>query len=324
MERKTVVRLGLVALCAAPLAANSQAKLPRVAVMSSPSVPNLLTEAFKRGMREQGYNEGENIEFSFHSAQGRPERFPALAVEVIKTKPDVIVSGGGTPSARAAMRGTKSIPIVFPASGDPVGEGLVQSLGHPGWNATGFSINNPEISGKRVQLVRELLPRAKRIAIFQDPVLRAGVDQIGATEEAARQLGMQVLLLAPAKPEEYESNYAIARSAGADALIVLPSSSFNANRKALLALSAKHSMATIWEHRQFTQEGGLLSYGPDITDLYRASARYVDRILKGAKPAELPVERASKFELVINIKTAKAQGVTIPSAVRVLADRVIE
>jgi putative ABC transport system substrate-binding protein len=168
------------------------------------------------------------------------------------------------------------------------------------------------------------MPKVKRIAIFQDPVLRGGVDQISASEEAARGIGVQVMVLSPAKPEDYESNYAIARNAGADALIVLPSSSFNANRQRLIALSGKYGMLTIWENRLFAEAGGLVSYGADIVDLYRAAARYVDRILKGAKPSDLPVEQASKFDLVINLKAAKAQGIIIPMPVLARADRVIE
>lgn len=275
-------------------------------------------------MRELDYVEGQSVEFDFRSAEGRPERFPSLAADVVKTSPDVIVSGGGTASARAAMRATKTIPIVFPASGDPVGEGLVQSLSRPGSNATGFSINSLEVSGKRVQLIKELIPRVKRVAIFQDPVLRSGVDQIGATEEAARGLGIQIMVLSPSRPEDYESNYATAKTAGANALIVLPSSSFNANRKKLIPLSAQHGLPTIWENRLFSEDGGLISYGVDIVDLYRAAARYVDKLLKGAKPADLPVERASRFELVINLKAARAQGVTIPPSLLVRADQIIE
>jgi putative tryptophan/tyrosine transport system substrate-binding protein len=286
MKRRDLV-LALAGVYAAPLARAQPKKLPRVAVMTAPPLPNSLTEAFRRGMRELGYVEGQNIELDLRSVEGRPERFPSLALEVVKTNPDVIVSGGGTPSARAAMRATKSIPIVFPASGDPVAEGLVQSLARPGGNVTGFSILAPEISGKRVQLIKELSPRATLVAILQDPVLRAGYDQIGATEEAARALGMQIITLSPAKPDDYESNYGIAMNAGADALIVLPSSSFNANRRRLIALSEKHKLLTVWEHRQFTEAGGILSYGADIADLYRAAARQVDRLLKGAKASEI-------------------------------------
>ena len=322
MRRRKLI-IALAAMGATPWVAAQRRTKPRVALLTAPPLPNPLAEAFRRGMRELGYSEGENVEFDFRSVQGRPERFPNLAVEIVKGNPDVIVSGCGTPSARAAMRATKSIPIVFPASGDPVAEGLVQSLARPGGNVTGFSILAPEVSGKRVQLVKDFLPRAKLIAILQDPVLRAGYDQIGATEEAARQIGMQILTLSPAKPEDYESNYGIAKNAGADALLVLPSSSFNANRLRLVALSEKHRLPTVWEHREFVRTGGLVSYGPDITDLYRAAARYVDKILKGAKPADLPVERASKFELVVNMKTAKALGLTIPESVMLRADDVV-
>ena len=322
MQRRTVV-VALAGIVAAPLARAQGKRLPRVAVMTSPSVPNSLTDAFGRGMKELGYVEGKSFELKLYSAEGRPERFPALATEVVKANPDVIVSGGGTPAARAAMRATKSIPIVVPASGDPVGEGLVQSLARPGGNVTGYSILSPEVSGKRVQLIKELLPIVKRIGVFQDPVLRGGVDQISATEEAARELGIQVVALSPAKPEDYESNYQILKNAGVEGLIVLPSSSFNANRQRLIALSEKYRLITIWEHREFPRSGGLVSYGVDITELYRAAARYVDRILKGAKPADLPVERASKFDLVINVRAAKALDLTIPQSLLLRADEVV-
>ena len=328
MRRRTWI-LGALAFAAVSAAARSIAqqprvKLPRVALLTSPPLPNPLVEAFRQGMRELGYVEGESVELDLRSAEGRPERFPALAADIVKRRPDVIVSGGGTPSARAAMRATSSIPIVFPASGDPVAEGLVQSLARPGRNVTGFSIVAPEISGKRVELIKELLTRVKLIAVLQDPVLRAGYDQIGATEAAARELGIQILTLSPAKPEEYESNYAIAKKSGADALIVLPSSSFNANRRQLIGLSEKHKLPTVWEHREFARSGGLVSYGPDISSLYRASARYVDKILKGANPADLPVERASKFELVINLKGARAVGIGVPQSLVLRADQVLQ
>ena len=323
MDRRRVL-LGLTALGAAPLVLAQRPKLPRVAVFTSPPLPNSLVDAFKRGMQEMGYVEGRNVEYLFYSAEGRAERFPRIAAEAVKSAPDVILSGGGAPSARAAMRATTSIPIVVPASSDPVGEGLVQSLARPGGNVTGFSILAPEVSGKRVQLVRELVPGAKRTVILQDPVLRGGIDQMSATEEAARALGMQTMVLSPAKPEEYETNYTIAKSASADALIALPSSNFSANRQRLIALSAKHGLPSIWEQRLFAESGGLVSYGADIVDLYRASARYVDKLLKGAKPTDLPVERASKFELVLNLRTAKAQGVVVPQAVLIRADKVIE
>jgi putative tryptophan/tyrosine transport system substrate-binding protein len=324
MKRRSVV-LALAGMCASPLAyAQQQGKRPRIGVLVSPPLPNPLAEAFRRAMGELGYVQGKSVEFDWRSAEGRPERFPALAVEIVKANPDVILSGGGTPGARAAMRATKTIPIVFPASGDPVGEGLVQSLSRPGGNVTGFSILSPEVSGKRVQLVKDLLPEVKRIAIFQDPVGRGGIDQMSATEEAARSIGVQILVLSPARPEDYEANYNIARAAGADALIVLPSSSFFANRKALLALSAKFRLPTIWESRLFAEGGGLAAYGADIADLYRLAAHKVDRVLKGAKPADMPVERASKLDLVINLKTAKAQGIAVPMALRMRADQVIE
>lgn len=323
MKRRSVI-LALAATAGSGLVRGQQVrKPPHVAVMTASSLPNPMIEAFRRGMRELGYVEGQTVELDIRSANGRAERFPALAAEMVNGRPDVILAGGGTPAARAALRATQSIPIVFPASADPIGGGLVHSLARPGGNITGFSLLAPEMSAKRLELIRGLVPAVKLVAMLQDPVLRTGYDQIGATEEAARQLGIQILTLSPAKPEDYESNYAIAKSAGADALIVLPSSSFNANARRLVALSDKHRLPTVWEHRQFTQSGGLVSYGPDVVELYRAAARYVDRILKGAKPADLPVQRASKFDLVINLKTAKSQGITIPQSLLLRADEVI-
>ena len=317
----------LAAVAALGLSGNAtaqRAKMARVGLMLAPPIPNPLMQAFQQAMRELGYVEGKNLLLDARSAEGRSERFPAMAADLVRLDPDVIVAGGGVPSVRAAMKATSTIPIVFPSSNDPVGEGLVKSLTRPGGNVTGHSNLGFEISAKRVQLLKEMLPRLRRVALFQDPTMRTGIDQVGAARRAADSLGIELLPLDPKGPEEYAEAFAAAKQRGAEALIVLPSSSFSAHRRRLIELAAEHKLPTVWEHRLFTDAGGVVSYGPDFTDLYRGAARYVDKILKGAKPTDLPVEQVTKLELVINLKAAKAQGIGIPGTLLVRADRVIQ
>ena len=307
-----------------PARAQPAGRIPRIGVIVVPGMPNPMAQAFERGLRELGYDPPRNIHIEYRSAEGRPERFPALAADLVRLRPDVILAGGGAPSARAVMKATSTIPIVFPASGDPIGEGLVKSLSRPGGNVTGLSILSVELSAKRLQLLRELLPHLKRAAVLQDLAMRTTLDQVSATQKAAADLAMELQVLSVQSPEQYDGAFATAKSAGTDALIVLPSSAFNANRPQLIRLATKHALPALWEHRLFTESGGLISYGTDIPDLYRRAAGYVDRILKGAKPADVPVERATKIELVINLNTAKALGIVVAQTLLVRADEVIQ
>lgn len=323
MRRRTFLA-GMLGVAAAKRSLAQKARAANVVLMTAPPLPNAFVEAFRAGMRDLGYLEGRNLQLRTLSVDGRPDRFPALARQAVEAQPDVIVAGGGVPSVRAAMSATGSIPIVFPASGDPVGEGLVRSLARPGGNVTGQSILTVELSAKRLQILRELLPSIRRIAVLQDPVLRTGIDQVGATERAARQLHIELQVVNAKGPEQYEAAFTAVKNAGAQALIVLPSSAFSANRARLIALAAAHRLPAVWEHRLFAHSGGLISYGTDIAAMYRSCARYVAKILDGAKPAELPVERASKLDLVINLSNARAIGLEVPATLLAQADEVIE
>jgi len=315
---------GLAAIAAARCAFAQQGRIPRIGVMLAQPIPNSFYEAFRRGLRDLGYLEGKNIVVEYRSAEGNLDRYPAMAEELVRLNVDLIVAGGGAPATRAAKRATSTIPIVFPASTDPVSEGWVKSLAVPGGNITGLSILESEINPKRLQLVKQLLPKAHRVAVLVHPGVPYARQQVATMKSAASALKVELHIVSAGKPEELEPAIRGANDARAEALIVSASSLFAANRVQLVKLVAKHHLITIWEHRQFTQAGGLASYGPDIADMYRAAARYVDRILKGAKPGELPVEQAIKLELVINLKTARAQGVTLPRALLARADQVIQ
>jgi putative tryptophan/tyrosine transport system substrate-binding protein len=317
----------LAALGAARLAGGQERrKLPRIGLMLAGPIEGPFTQAFRQGMRELGYVEGQNIEIQYRSAEGAPDRFSAIAAEMVRLPVDLIVSGGGGGSARAAMQATRTIPIVFPAAADPVREGLVHSLARPGGNATGLSIIESEINAKRMQVLKELLPKLQRVTMLVDPKMGSMVEQtsIAGAQAAARAFGLQLEVLRASAPDEFAAVFDSARRTRAEALIVVASSTFNAHRGRLVELAARHRLVTVWEHRQFPLAGGLLSYGPDIADLYRSAARFVDKILKGAKPADLPVEQATKLELVINLKAAKALAIEISPTLLVRADLVLQ
>ena len=324
MTRVLSMVILLVSALTAPLTAEAQpaGKVYRIGVLSAGAAPSLdFADILRRGLAELGWIEGQNILIDYRHAEGRPDRYPALIAELLSLKVDVLVVGGGTPGARAAKQATKTIPIVLPIVGDPVASGLVSSLARPGGNVTGLSMLNTEISAKRVQLLREVLPTVKRVAVLSDPVVTA-LD-LDATQAAAHSLGLQLQVLS-VRAEDFHGAFEAARKAGAEALIVLASSVFNLHRQRLVDLAAQNRLLAVYEHRQFADAGGLMSYGPDLKDMTRRAAKYVDKILKGAKPADLPVEQPTKFELVINLKTAKALGLTIPPAVLARADAVIE
>jgi putative ABC transport system substrate-binding protein len=320
MQRRRFILGGLAVLGMPQMAAAQQrGKIPRVGVILAHPMPNSFTEGFQRGMRELGYVAGQNVQVDYRSAEGSPERFPALAAELIRLQPDVIVAGGG--SVTAVKNVSSTVPIVFPAQPDPVAMGLVKSLARPGGNATGISMLESDISAKRLELLRELLPKVQRVAVLRDP--RIPSQQADAIQAAARTLGIEVRLLS-ARPEEFEAAFEAARKARSEALIVLPSASFSAQRQRLVDLAAQNRMVTMYEYDGFPLAGGLISYGANFPEMYRTAARYVDKILKGAKPADLPVEQATKFELVINVSTARSLGLIIPASLLVRADKVIE
>jgi putative ABC transport system substrate-binding protein len=314
----------VIALLAAPPAAGAQ-QAYRIGFLmaSSPSAVPSRVEAFRRGMHALGYVEGSNLTIEWRSAEGKFERLPALATELVSLKVNVIVTAGPM-DTRAARDVTSTIPIVMTWDQDPVGNGFVASLARPGGNITGLASLAPEISGKQLELLREIVPRLSRVAFLGNSTEPGSAQALREIEAAARSFGVQLQHSDVRRPEDIGTAIRAARSARADAILVLTSPVTGALRGQVVALAAKHRLPAIYHRRQFVEDGGLMSYGVSQEDLDRRAATYVDRILKGAKPADLPVEQPTKFELVINRKTAKALGLTIPPSLLLRADQVIE
>jgi len=316
------------ALLAAPLAAAAQParKVHRIGYIAGTAAPAAahLVEAFRQGLRDLGYVEGENIVIEYRWAEGRYERLPALAAELVRLKVDVIFAVI-TVAALAAKSATRTIPIVTAAASDPVEQGLVASLARPGGNVTGLtSTVGPEIAGKRLELLKEAVPMVSRVAVLWNPDSPPAAPHLRETEIAARSLRMQLQILEVRSPQELESAFAAMTSAHAGALVVLPDAMFFAHRTRIAELAAKHRLPVMHGLREHVEAGDLIAYSVSLRDLWRRAAVFVDKILKGANPADLPVEQPTKFELVINMKTAKALGLTIPPSVLGRADQVIE
>ena len=283
-------------------------------------------DAFLQGLRGLGYVEGRNLAIHYGDANGKPERFPTLAAQLVAQKPDLIVAAGGTLAALAAKSATPTIPIVFAVVGDPVRDGLVKSLARPGGNATGNSLVL-QLVDKLLELLQQAAPDVKNIALLMkrdaapDETIQTYID---AAHNGARVLGLRVEVVWANGPEEFERAFAQMARARSDAVAVVSTPVFSAARRQLVALAEKNRLPTIFSLGDFVEAGGLMSYGPDVRDLFRRTAVYADKILKGAKASDLPVEQPTKFELAINLKTAKALGRTIPAALISRADRVIE
>jgi len=321
-----VLALGLTL---APLAAEAQeaAKIARIGWLTFNVAPNPhLREAFRQGLRDLGYVEGRNLVNEYRDAEGKPDRLPALAAELVALKVDVIVAGG-TLQALAAKQATRTIPIVFAAAGDPITDGLVTSLARPGGNVTGVSSLTPDLVGKCLELLKQAVPGVSRVAILWQPGgagERTEKDMLKGAEVAARALGVRLQFVEARGPENFDRAFSEMTRAGAGALTVLQSGLFNTERRRLVALAAKNRLPAVYTLREFVDAGGLMSYGANLADLNRRAATYVDKILKGAKPGDLPVEQPTNFELVINLKTAKALGLTIPQSLLQRADQVIQ
>jgi putative tryptophan/tyrosine transport system substrate-binding protein len=314
-------------LLGAPFAAEAQApaKVPRIGFLSA-SLPTDQADrlkAFRQGLSELGYVEGQNIAIEYRFAEGRPERLPALAAELVGLKVDVIVTEG-PPAPEAAKQATNTIPIVFAVAGDPVAQGLVASLARPGGNITGLANLAPEVVGKQLELLREVVPKISRVAVLQNPSNPAHPFVLRQAEGAARLLGVQLQILEARTPTEIDAAFAAMRSQRAGGVLVLRDSLFLAQRAQIAALAAKSRLPAMYGLREHVEAGGLMAYGANVPLMYRRAATYVDKILKGAKPGDLPVEQPTKFELVINLKTAKALGLTIPPSVLGRADEVIQ
>ena len=327
MDRRTFISGLTFGLLAAPLAAEAQppGKVPRIGVLvvATRSFFSTRIESFRQGLRELGYVEGKNVLIEYRYAEGKLDLLPALASELVQLKVDVIVTAS-PPGVQAAKNATSTIPIVFAAIGDPVGGGFVASLARPGGNVTGLSILAPALSGKRLELLKEAFPKVTRVVILWNPTSSGEALSFREMPAVAKALGVQHQSMEVRAANDFEDGFQRAKQEGAQALVTMPSPVINANRQQILEFAAKNRLPAMYAGSEFVEAGGLMSYGPNYTDQFRRAAVFVDKILKGAKPGDLPVEQPTKFELVINLKTAKALGLTIPPSLLQRADQVIE
>jgi putative ABC transport system substrate-binding protein len=305
--------------------AQQQRKIPRIGLLvpDSQSASSIRTEAFRQGLRELGYVEGQNIVVEYRFADGKIDRFPNLAAELARLKVDIIVSAGGNGVTRAAQAATNTIPIVMTNVLDPVGSGFIASLARPGGNITGLTAISSDLAGKRLELLKETFPKSPRIGVLLDPRDASKLVELKEVQEAAHGLGIKLRSIEVRSPADFEGAFKAGTQEHVGALLVLQSAVTNTHRKLIAELATKNRLPTMWGESGRLDAGGLMSYGPKYTDLFRRAATYVDKILKGAKPADLPVEQPTKFELVINLKAAKQIGLTIPPNVLARADRVI-
>jgi len=326
MPRRAFMAVIARGLLAAPLAAEAQqaAKVWRVGYLGNgnPTLSAPARDAFRQGLRELGWVEGQNVSIEYRWADGHLDRLPALAAELLETRVDLLLVAG-VPGVRGARQATRTVPIVSALTRDPVTEGFAASLARPGGNVTGLAVQFEDLAGKQLQILTETVPKVGRIVILHhaSPPNRLVLE---AAEKAARALGLKGRVLDIRDVSELAGAFRTAQREQADAMYVLPSPTFSRHRTQLAELAVKHRLPGIYEDGGYVQAGGLMSYGPDFADLYRRSASYVDRIFKGARPGDLPIEQPTNFELVINLKTAKALGLPIPPSLLQRADQVIE
>ncbi len=320
-RRRVLLALGALA---APLGSLAQPRQVPLLGYLSPVVPqndsDFRLDAFLKGMRELGYVEGTNYRLERRWGEGKLERMPALAAELVRMKVDLIVAAG-SPAVNAAKGATKTIPIVMPTSSDPVGDGIVASLSRPGGNITGLSLMAPELGAKRLQMLRELLPKKSRaVGVMWNPAMTGMAARFKETKQAAPAVGMDIRSLEVRNPREMEAMFdTVARERPAG-LVLLADPVTVSMRARIVEFARENKLPAIYETRDFVDAGGLISYGPDVRDSYRRAARYVDKILKGAKPADLPIEQPARIELVVNLRTARALGITIPQDILVSAE----
>ena len=327
MDRRHFLLASLAGALAAPLAAEAQQPktVPRIGFVSVnvPAVMSARTEAFRRGLSELGYVEGKNIVIEWRYADGKLDRLPALATDLVRLKVDVVVSAG--PSVTRSMKeATAAIPIVMAFDNDPVGSRFVASLARPGGNITGLAAYAPEISGIQLDLLKEIFPKLSHVAVVGNSTQPGNAAALRELKVAAAALGIRLQYLDVLSPKGIENIFRDATKARADAVLLLDNPFFISYGAQIVDLAVKSQLPAIYEQSEYVAAGGLMSYSPNYLDLYRRAATYVDKILKGAKPGDLPVEQPTKFELVINLKTAKALGLTIPPSLLARADQVIE
>ena len=325
-RRKLVMTLGAAAI-AAPFYSFAQqpGKVSRIGYLSSfPPGNTTRLVAFKQQLRDLGQVEGKTFTIDYLSAEGKYDQLPALAAELVRRNVDVILAEGGTPSTTAARNATRTIPIVFSILADPVGQGFVTSLARPGGNITGISAQHSETATKSLELLKELVPSVKRVAILSNPTNSSLPQVVADLQTAARTLRLETTIVNAGAPGEFEKAFAEIVRDRSGALLILSDTFFVIEAKRLTALAAKHRLPTLGGNNDFPENGGLMSYGANRMDMVRRSAGLVDKILKGAKPADLPVEQPTVFELVINRKAAESLGLTIPQSLLISATRIIE
>ena len=327
MDRRTFLCGLTLGSPASPLAAEAQSagKVPLIGYVgnSSPSLEPRLLGAFRDGLRNLGYVDGQNIRIEYRWAEGRYERFPDFMAELVRLRVEVIVVAG-TPATLAARRATNAIPIVMAVIGDALEAGVVPSLARPGGNVTGLSTVVPELEGKRLELLKQALPKLSRLAILANPANPFVAVAWRQTQRAAETLHIKLQRVDVRQPEEFGNAFSVIANERPDALTVMADRFILTHRAQIIAFGTKSRLPGMFPYWEFVEEGGLMAYGPSYADMFRRSATYVDKILKGVKPADLPVEQPTKFELIINLKTAKTLGLTIPQTLLLRADQVIE
>ena len=313
--------LGLALTAPAQPAGKSQARVGFIG-NADPKTQAKSIEALRQGLRDLGWIEGSNLTIEYRWVEGRVERLPGITAELVRKHMDVIVTAG-EPATRALQSATSTIPVVFAVQlFDPVESGFAKSLAHPGGNVTGVASQYEEIIAKHVQLLKDAVPGISRLALLRHRSSRPAYESIAIA--AAKELGLRIQVLVAGQEGDLDAAFKSARAGGAQGLLVLPSPYLNAERQAIVKLAATYRLPALYEFGEFVEDGGLMSYGPNIPDMYRRAASYVDRILKGANPGELPIERASRFEFVVNLKTATALGIELPPIILVQATRVLQ
>jgi putative ABC transport system substrate-binding protein len=323
MDRRDFVATLTGGLLAAPLVTEAQqaGKVYRVGFLRGGPPLEAYVEGLREGLRERGYVDGQNVVVEYRSTDGGFDQLPQLAEELVRSKVDIILASAA-PAALAAKKTTASVPIVFVGIYDPVEIGLVPNLVRPGGNMTGLATNVIDFAGKRLELLRGIVPKLRRVAVIWQPANPSNANQLKGAQVAARTLGVQLMPVSVQEPNDFDSAFTTVR--GTDGVLMLESPFFTTHRARLAELALRSRLPAVYGQKEYVEAGGLISYGTDFQDLWRRAATYVDKILKGAKPGDLPVEQPTKFELVINLKTAKALGLTIPPALLQRADQVIE
>ena len=324
-RREFITLLGGAVIAVRPFAASAQQTLPMVGFVNSGSAQTqaLVAAAYRKGLEEVGFAEGKNVLIKSRWADGQYDRLPELIADLIKRKVTVIMAGG-PPAAQAAKTATSSIPVVFTSGDDPVQIGVVTSINHPGGNVTGVHVLFTELESKKLSLLREVVPKAGVVAALVNQTRPIANSQTAELEAAAKKFGQRIQIFHAASEQEIEPAFASMAQAKVDALLVAADAFFNAKREQIVLLASRHAIPAIYEQRSFAAAGGLMSYGTNLADSYRQAGVYTGRILKGEKPGDMPVVQASKFELVINLKTAKALGLEVPLHLQQIADEVIE